>query len=83
MVAPDKQKPALLAINAVLVGARTMAYQKASHEDLADVLDSVEYLPMLMLESADRTALFRATLEDLAAKHPLFGVALQKFDGVV
>lgn len=80
MVKPEKQEPALLAINAVLVLARAMAYEKAPHAAIADVLDSAEYLPMLLLEATDQTALFRATLDGLASRYPGFNLALQKFD---
>lgn len=80
MINVEKQKSALWAINAVLVMARAMAYDRAPHADLADVLDTAEYLPMLMLETADRTSAFRETLACLAQRYPRFGIALQRFD---
>ena len=53
MISPDKHRSALWALNAILVAARTMAYEKADHECIADVLDVAEYLPCLMLDKVD------------------------------
>jgi hypothetical protein len=80
MIRHDKERHALHAINAVFVQARTMAYQKADHKDLAYVLDIAEYLPMLMLEDRDRTEQFREALEGLATKFAPFNLALERFD---
>ncbi|WP_426733188.1 hypothetical protein [Myxococcus faecalis] len=79
MIADSKRRNALTAINAVLVLARSMAYEGKSSE-VASVLDVAEYLPMLMLESADRTEEFRAQLVDLAQRYPTFALALMHFD---
>ncbi|HYQ45205.1 MAG TPA: hypothetical protein VER11_24630 [Polyangiaceae bacterium] len=79
MVAIEKQRSALAAINAVLVLARSLAYDGKSVE-LADVLDVAEYLPMLMLESEDRTAEFREQLVGLGTKRPQFALAVERFD---
>ncbi|MFO0697508.1 MAG: hypothetical protein U0230_28275 [Polyangiales bacterium] len=80
MIRADEHRQALRAINYVLVYARLMAYEQASHQDLAYVLDIAEYLPMLMLEERDCTSRFRDQLEGLAARLPSFGVALERFD---
>jgi hypothetical protein len=79
MIAADKERGALAAINAVLVLARSMAYEGTSGE-LVDVLDVAEYLPMLMLEQTDRTAEFREQLVGLATKRPQFALAVERFD---
>jgi len=79
MIAPQKQNNALAAINAVLVLARSLAYEGSS-SDVAEVLDVAEYLPKLMLETDDRTSAFREQLVGLAAKHPKFAIALERFD---
>jgi hypothetical protein len=79
MIASAKQRGALAAINAVLVLARSLAYEGKSTE-LADVLDVAEYLPMLMLESEDRTAEFREQLVGLATKRKQFALAVERFD---
>jgi hypothetical protein len=79
MVARKKERGALAAINAVLIVARSLAYEGKSAE-LVDVLDVAEYLPMLMLESADRTAEFREQLVGLATKCTQFALAVERFD---
>jgi hypothetical protein len=81
MITDDKVNHALHALNNVLVVARMMAYERAPHEALAEVLDTAEYLPMLMLETRDRTAEFRVQLEGLVSIHPSFASAVQRFDG--
>ena len=79
MVVREKQRQALHAINGVLIVARTLAHEN-KNEDLAIVLDIAEYLPALMLETADRTTDFRDQLVGLAARFPVFTIALQRFD---
>ncbi|WP_241757950.1 hypothetical protein [Myxococcus landrumensis] len=69
MIAEAKKRSALKAINAVLVLARSMAYEGKSDE-VATVLDVAEYLPLLMLEPVDRTEEFRGQLLDLAQRFP-------------
>lgn len=79
MIADSKKRNALAAINAVLVLARSMAHEGKSRE-VAEVLDVAEYLPMLMLEPADRTEEFREQLVDLAQRYPVLTLALTRFD---
>lgn len=81
MIAEEKHKDALYALNAVLVRARTMAFDRVSHQTLAQVLDVAELLPMLLAEKRDRTVDFREQLDALVQIDPGFGVALQRFDG--
>jgi hypothetical protein len=82
MIAQDKMNDALYALNAVLVHARTMAFEHAAHGDLARVLDVAELLPMLIAENADATAQFRGHLEALVQMNAGFGFALERFDGL-
>jgi hypothetical protein len=79
MIKAEKHDPALRALNAVLVWARTLAYEKATHERLAAVLDIAEQMPMLFLEKNDATDYYRSILVDLQASFG-FSVALQRFD---
>jgi hypothetical protein len=81
MIAPDKEASALWALNWVLVAARSMAYEKHPHEEIADVLDAAEYLPLLFLHSADETETFRSCLAELGERRPGFRLALARFDG--
>lgn len=81
MIRPEKYENAVRALNAVLVWARQMAYEKASHEQLAEVLDVAEELPTLLIQEDDMTDCFRDALQGLAAKYPGFGLAIERFDG--
>ena len=81
MIAPTKLTDALYALNAVLVQARMMAFEKAPHQTLGKVLDVAELLPMLMTRKDDMTAEFRSHLEDLVRVDAGFAQALQRFDG--
>lgn len=79
MIAESKSRNALSAINAILVLARDKA-SKGECGELASILDVAEYLPMLMLEPADRTEAFREQLVGLAERDPAFEFALMRFD---
>lgn len=83
MIRPENHENALRALNAVLVTARLMAYEKASHEQLAEVLDLAEELPTLFIQKDDMTDYFRQALQALAERHPGFGWAVERFDGRV
>lgn len=80
MINKAKERHAISAIQAVLIGARMFAYSRAEHKEIAHVLDVAEYLASLMLEPADRTDAFRENLIALAARHESFGVAVERFD---
>jgi hypothetical protein len=80
VIVADKERVALWSINAVLVVARALAYERASHELLADVLDTAEYLPLLLLHTSDETAHFRDMLAGLADRDQRFQIALDRFD---
>jgi hypothetical protein len=81
VIAREKLEHALLALNAVLVRARVMAFEHAPHQEIAKVLDVAELLPMLILESGDATARFRGQLEGLVEMDQGFKFALQRFEG--
>ena len=80
MIRQDKQKNALMAIHGMLVWLRTRAYERAPHEELAQVLDAAEELPTLFDQKEDKTDYFRSVLADLAARHQGLGNALDYFD---
>jgi hypothetical protein len=80
MVQRDKLNNALAALNAVLVTARTMAYEQRAHADIANVLDAAEYLPRLLADLEDQTDSFRETILGLVKLDPGFNFALERFD---
>ncbi len=81
MISADKSQNALRALNHVLVLARKMAYDGVEHRSIAEVLDVAEYLPQLLADEHDQTALFGEHLGDLAARWPQFGSAVEIFEG--
>jgi hypothetical protein len=80
MIQQNKARAALLAINAVLVRARYLAYKKEPLERIARILDIAELLPMLILRDEDMTHSFREHIAGLSQLDPGFKLALQKFD---
>ncbi|WP_437960302.1 hypothetical protein WME76_12120 [Sorangium sp. So ce119] len=83
MVRDEKLANALYALNAVLVVARHMAASGRAASDIAEVLDTAEYLPRLLAEAEDRTEEFRENLVSLASKYTDFTVALERYDRTV
>ena len=80
MIQSEKLNNALAALNAVLVTARKLAYDQRPHKQIADVLDTAEYLPRLLADQEDRTDEFRKALVDLSSLDPAFHFALERFD---
>lgn len=81
MLQEHKTRAALLTIQRLLVHIRTRAYEKASHEELANLLDDAEYLPALMLEAGtDHTAAFRDYLAGMGKRHPPLSQLATVFD---
>lgn len=65
MIQPEKLNSAILAIQDLIIRARSFAYQNYPNEKLAEFLDGIEYLPGLILEKEDRTDSFEQYLEGL------------------
>jgi hypothetical protein len=80
MIRPDKLENALYALSGIVVESHAMAANGRSTDELAEVLDWVEYLPPLLATPDDQTDGFRAFLEGLAARYPQFVFALERFD---
>ena len=80
MISGDKFYNGLRALHHILVMTRQMAYDEASHTEMADVLDIAEYLPRLLADEKDRTTEFRANLLDLSQRWPQFARAVDYFD---
>jgi hypothetical protein len=80
MIRQDKFENALYALQNVLVFARAMAYKGKAHKDIADILDSAEYLPYLIANEKDETENFRSHLLSIADKHGCYS-CIERFDG--
>lgn len=68
MIAPEKHKQALKAIQAIIVHARFLAYTKADYAKIADILDCGEILPTLLFTADDETKKFGDYLRFMAEK---------------
>ena len=69
MIAPDHVPAALKALHSLLVSRRGEALDRHDRE-AATFFDAAEYLPALMLEREDRTALFESYLREWAGSDP-------------
>jgi hypothetical protein len=79
MITKDKEFAALKALQDVIIRARTMAYEKADHANIADLLDTAEYLAALIYDKEDMTTTFRQNLVEIAKIHKC-NMALDEFD---
>lgn len=79
MIRPEKTVGALRAINVIFVLARDLA-RKGMTRELERILDTAEYLPLLMLDPEEQTIAFREHLVELGQEFPMFKLAVQRFD---
>ncbi len=79
MIRKEKEVAAIKALQEVIIRGRTMAYEKADHAKIAELMDRAEYLAALLYDKEDMTAPFRANLVELADLHKC-GIALTTFD---
>lgn len=79
MIDKNREVAALKALQNVIIRGRTMAYEKADHAQIADLLDTAEYLAALIYDREDMTTAFRENLTILAKKHKC-NMALDAFD---
>lgn len=80
MVEEPKMRPAMMALNAVLVGLRKMAADGEPHEKLRSALDAAEELPTLLARAPDLTKEYRDALVGIAEQFPELAFALVRFD---
>ena len=69
MIKEEKFQNALYALQALLVRARSMAYEKVDHKQLAKLLDDAEELPRLIAVAEDKTDDFKAALTDFSEQY--------------
>ncbi len=79
MIRPEKLPNAYYALHGIIIRARAMANERASGNDLADLLDAAEMLPRLIASERDETDTFRQYLAEIASKRRCAFV-LQRFD---
>jgi hypothetical protein len=79
MISADKHRGALLALHRMMIVARHFAYD-GNARDAAEVLDTAEYMQLMLLSEEDETETFRDWLEHFVLRHPLGIFALHEFD---
>jgi hypothetical protein len=79
MITKNKEIAAIKALQNVIIRARAMAYEKVDHAEIADLLDTTEYLAVLIYDKEDMTDIFRENLVELAKKHKC-NMAVHEFD---
>jgi hypothetical protein len=82
LIRKDKFDNALYALQGVLIFARKMAYENKAHKEIADILDTAEYLPYLISNNRDETENFRNHLLDIVDKYGCH-ICVERFDGSV
>lgn len=81
MIANDQERRALASLHRLLVLVRMDAYEEQAHAKIAKVLDTCEYLVVLMSEAEDRRGEFLAQLRGLAASDSRYTQVLELFEG--
>ncbi|UTW64179.1 hypothetical protein KFE98_08595 [bacterium SCSIO 12741] len=69
MIETSNYLKAIKAIHNLILEARKMAYEKKNDHVLPEFLDSLEYLPALLLEEKDRSDLFIESLRELCEQY--------------
>jgi hypothetical protein len=82
MIQKDKLNNALYALQSVLIFARQMAYEGKAHKEIANILDSAEYLPYLIANEKDETENFRNHLLNIADKYGCHS-CIERFDNLI
>jgi hypothetical protein len=79
MIAQDRNTAALKVIQKLIIHTRKMAYEREKHEKIAALLDDIEYLPGLLIDTNDQTTAFRNYISDITKQYKLPGI-LDIFD---
>lgn len=84
--ATDYADNALRALHHALISLRALAYQGAEPRTIGRMLDDIEYLGVLAMQSRtddspEHIEDFRLHLQDLETKYPGFGHLTAAFDG--
>lgn len=66
MIAPEKHKQALKAIQNIMIHARFLAYMRDDYAKISEILDYGEILPTLFFSEEDDTEKFSDYLQELS-----------------
>jgi len=79
MIKSNKSANGLRALQAIMIEARTLAYEERDFSLIAKLMDGAEYLAALMLETGDRTTEFRDYLRGMVEQYGC-GIAWAEFE---
>ena len=63
MIPPKKNRPAIKAIHNLMIRLKINIVQELPHRELYNLIDELEYLPILLLNKEDRTQEFEEYLK--------------------
>jgi hypothetical protein len=79
----DEKRAAIAAIQGMIIQARLLAYGKAPHVQIAELLDQCEYLPGLLLEKGDHSVEFTQALRDLSMRVPSCRYVFDQYEAAI
>ena len=68
MIPPEKNRRAIKAIHNLMIPLKINIVQELPHRELYNLIDELEYLPILLLNKEDRTQEFEEYLEKICSQ---------------
>lgn len=68
MIPPKKNRRAIKAIHNLMIRLKINIVQELPHRELYNLIDELEYLPILLLNKEDRTQEFEEYLEKICSQ---------------
>ena len=68
MIPPEKNRRAIKAIHNLMIRLKINIVQELPHRELYNLIDELEYLPILLLNKEDRTKEFEEYLEKICSQ---------------
>ena len=68
MITPKKNRRAIKAIHNLMIRLKINIVQELPHRELYNLIDELEYLPILLLNKEDRTQEFEEYLEKICSQ---------------
>ena len=68
MIPPEKNRRAIKAIHNLMIRLKINIVQELPHRELYNLIDELEYLPILLLNKEDKTQEFEEYLEKICSQ---------------
>ena len=68
MITPEKNRRAIKAIHNLMIRLKINIVQELPHRELYNLIDELEYLPILLLNKEDRTKEFEEYLKKICSQ---------------